>query len=79
MKFHSSRAIAHNIDSEEDLMVLLETENNTMSKRVFQKIVKQKKEEKRGRNSLYVAKAVKKKKSIIPILVDQTLLLCDDS
>lgn len=61
VKFHSSRAIALNMDSEEDLPTLLETENNTMTKRVFQKIVKQKKEDNSEKFSLRVTKAGKKK------------------
>jgi hypothetical protein len=61
MKFHSSGAIALNMDSEEDLPTLLETENNTMTKGVFQKIVKQKKEDNSEKFSLRVTKAGKKK------------------
>jgi len=49
------------MDSEEDLPTLLETENNTMTKRVFQKIVKQKKEDNSEKFSLRVTKAGKKK------------------
>ena len=45
IRFHSSRELALGIDSEEDLQTLLETENNTTSKQVFQKIIRRKKEE----------------------------------
>ena len=44
IRFYSSREIAMNGDSEEDLQRLFETEKNTTSKRVFQKIMR--KEEK---------------------------------
>ncbi len=44
MKFHSSREIALNMDSEDDLQRLLENENCTRSRQVFQQIVTQKKD-----------------------------------
>ena len=42
LRFYSSRDIAMDVDSEEDLQRLLETEKNTTSKQAFQKITQKK-------------------------------------
>jgi 2-phospho-L-lactate guanylyltransferase len=42
IRFYSSRELAMDVDSEEDLQRLLETEKNTTSKQAFQKITQKK-------------------------------------
>ena len=42
LRFYSSRELAMDVDSEEDLQRLLETEKNTTSKQAFQKITQKK-------------------------------------